>query len=196
MPPSPRETWRATAAAPHSNASGAAAARPSTRQSRPTSDRRAATSKTSIPLARQSRHDNHANAATPDSYPDCRSLPIQIAALQGRYFSSGEPSFWHFVVLAVPQRQAFVPSLFAKLGLQPVYVRPPWNEIASDDINIVSVHRLVGTSREALEAMHGGYVVHWRDRYDYALVVNADIPDREGPMAMPPQMQLVAEDGF
>src|ERR1700730_4451693 len=114
----------------------------------------------------------------------------------GRYFSSGEPSFWHFVVLAVPQRQAFVPSLFAKLGLQPVYVRPPWNEIASDDINIVSVHRLVGTSREALEAMHGGYVVPWRDRYDYALVVNADIPDREGPMAMPPQMQLVAEDGF
>jgi hypothetical protein len=37
--------------------------------------------KTSIPLARQSRHDNHANAATPDSYPDCRSFPIQIAAL-------------------------------------------------------------------------------------------------------------------
>jgi len=41
---------------------------------------RAATSKTSIPLARQSRHDDHANAATPDSYPDCR-FPIQIAAL-------------------------------------------------------------------------------------------------------------------
>ena len=43
---------------------------------------RAATSKTSIPLARRSRHDDHANAATPDSYPDCRSFPIQIAALQ------------------------------------------------------------------------------------------------------------------
>ena len=64
----------------HSNASEAAAARRPTRQSQPTPDRRAATSKTSIPLARQSRHDDHANAATPDSYPDCR-FPIQIAAL-------------------------------------------------------------------------------------------------------------------
>src|SRR3984893_8908344 len=93
MPPSSRRTSRATAAAPHSNASGTAAARPSTRQSRPTSDRRAATSKTSIPLARQSRHDNHANAATPDSYPDCRSLPIQIAALQQTGFTGAHNIF-------------------------------------------------------------------------------------------------------
>src|SRR5262249_23253233 len=38
-------------------------------------------SRTSIPLARQSYCDNDANAATSDSHPDCRSLPIQIAAL-------------------------------------------------------------------------------------------------------------------
>src|SRR6266850_5501181 len=36
----------------------------------------------SIPLARQSRYGNHANIATPDSHPDCRCFPIQIAALQ------------------------------------------------------------------------------------------------------------------
>src|SRR4029077_15713359 len=35
----------------------------------------------SIPLARHLRRDNHANAATPDSHRECRSLPIQIAAL-------------------------------------------------------------------------------------------------------------------
>jgi DNA replication protein DnaC len=60
----------------------AAAARRSTQQSRPTPDRRAATFKTSNPLARQSHHDNDANAAMPDSHPDCRSFPIQIVALQ------------------------------------------------------------------------------------------------------------------
>src|ERR1700736_3589373 len=37
--------------------------------------------KSSIPLARQSRYGNHANIATPDSHPDCRCFPIQIAAL-------------------------------------------------------------------------------------------------------------------
>jgi len=31
--------------------------------------------KSSIPLARQSRHGNHANVATPDSHPDCRVFP-------------------------------------------------------------------------------------------------------------------------
>jgi len=31
-------------------------------------------------LARQSRAEHHAAAATPDSHPDCRRLLIQIAA--------------------------------------------------------------------------------------------------------------------
>jgi hypothetical protein len=45
-------------------------------------DRRAATINTPQRcLARQSRTDNHADAATLDSYPDCRRPPIQIAAL-------------------------------------------------------------------------------------------------------------------
>jgi CubicO group peptidase (beta-lactamase class C family) len=35
-----------------------------------------------LPLARQSRSDNHAVAAVPDSHPDCRWPLIQIAALQ------------------------------------------------------------------------------------------------------------------
>jgi hypothetical protein len=39
------------------------------------------------PLARQTRRDDLANAATtPDSHPDCRCLLIQIAALQVRNF--------------------------------------------------------------------------------------------------------------
>ena len=114
----------------------------------------------------------------------------------GRYINSGEPSYWHFVVLAIPLRHAFVPSLFAKLGLQPVFVRPPWDAMAEPQINIVSIHRLVGTPPEALVAMHARYVVDWRDRYDYALLVNADIPDREGPMALPPGLELVGNEGF
>jgi hypothetical protein len=38
-------------------------------------DRRAATIQVLNPLARQSRHGNHANVATPDSHPDCRVFP-------------------------------------------------------------------------------------------------------------------------
>jgi hypothetical protein len=62
-------------------ASAAAAGRRSTRQPQPTPDRRAATFKTSLALAQQSRRGNHANAAMPDSHLDCRWLSIEIAAL-------------------------------------------------------------------------------------------------------------------
>jgi len=73
------ESYRRRAAL---NAREAAAGRPPTRQSQRTPDRRAATFKTSFALARQSRRDNYDSAAMPDSHPDCRWLPIQIAALQ------------------------------------------------------------------------------------------------------------------
>src|SRR5215472_7587605 len=42
----------------------------------------ATSNKPLAPLARQLRSGNHANTAGPDSYPDCRWLLIQIAALQ------------------------------------------------------------------------------------------------------------------
>ena len=50
----------------------------------------------------------------------------------------------------------------------------------------------------AYAAAVGGatYLRAWRERFDYALVVNADLPDDLGPFVPPPELELVADEGF
>src|SRR5260370_37659841 len=66
------------------------------------------------PLARQTRRDDHANAATPDSHPDCRCLPTQIAALQEHLVL---PESRHSCPLVVPstRRRILLVSLLTAL---------------------------------------------------------------------------------
>jgi hypothetical protein len=57
-----------------------------------TSDRRPATMKSLVStLARQIRSYNYAIAAIPDPHPDCRWLPIQIAALHLPFDNESSP---------------------------------------------------------------------------------------------------------
>src|SRR5262249_27878525 len=59
----------------------------------------------------------------------------------GRYFGA-TPSYWHYPVLAIPWRQAFVPTLFTAAGSQPVRVLPPWDQLAVPGAPIASVRVL------------------------------------------------------
>ncbi|MXP63153.1 hypothetical protein E0493_07270 [Roseomonas sp. M0104] len=125
------------------------------------------------------------------------TVPARRSAPRGRYYGGGGPMLYeHLPALAVPWRHAFVPILFASRGKQPLQVLPPWDEIAGpDNTTAVSVHRLADAEHAVLPE-NTEYVRAWRTRFDYILVLNADQPDDEGPMTMPPELELVADEGF
>ncbi len=115
----------------------------------------------------------------------------------GRYLTVGESTFRHAVTLAIPWRRAFVPTLFAIRGQQPVRVLPPWEGLATvSGGNLVSVHALAEPDAYRAVIAKTPYLAHWRDRMDYMLVIDADLPDRDGPVELPPEMELVTDQGF
>jgi hypothetical protein len=40
------------------------------------------------------------------------------------------------------------------------------------------------------------YLKAWRTRFDYVLVLNADMPDEGGPIPPMPELTLVSDEGF
>jgi hypothetical protein len=123
-------------------------------------------------------------------------VPGGIRPPRGRYVGPGNPAFWHLPALAIPQRRAFVPTLFAARGKQPVRVLPPWDEIAQQDAELVSMHLLQDPDPDFLQRHTATYVRWWRERFDYVLVLNADLPDHWGPPPTPPELEMVADEGF
>ena len=115
----------------------------------------------------------------------------------GRYTTMGEPSHRHLATLALPWQRAFVPTLFTARGKQPLEVLPPWNSIVEPDGGTPpSVNALTDPAILARFLGRAPYARAWRDRFDYALVLNADMPDDNGPFTPPPGVVLVADEGF
>jgi hypothetical protein len=119
---------------------------------------------------------------------------VRLHAPAGRYlFNLGNATFSHYPLLAVPLRQAFVPTIFALRGKQPIEIRPAWTACsAPDGGRLVSVNGL---------GRHPGpkdpaYMNRWRSCFDFILVLNADLPDAGGPFVPPPGVSLVADRGF
>ena len=120
----------------------------------------------------------------------------------GRLVAASFQSDWHYPLLAIPRRQAFVPTLFSMPGIQPIRVRPPYDAWAVPSGSPAPVHLL----REGVEGLRVAnwqldrfprdyaYLEHWRS-FDYVLVVNADRPDAIGG-DLPPELELVADEGF
>ncbi len=122
------------------------------------------------------------------------------AAPIGRYIR-GLGTYWHLPLLGVPQRQAFVPTLFATRGKQPIRVLPPWDGLAVDDGAPVSISALLEERPELYrnqwrDRQPAHHLARWRERFDYVLVLNADMPDGEGPARPVPGLDLVADEGF
>lgn len=129
-------------------------------------------------------------------------------APRGRYMFSGgdfwqgsrsSGTFWHYPTLAVPWRQAFVPTLFAMRGKQPIRVLPPWDALMVADGFPLSISGLLAEDPTRHRPWWGPYAHHlarWRERFDYVLVLNADMPDGGGPARPVPGLKLVADEGF
>lgn len=115
---------------------------------------------------------------------------------RGRHVGPGHPATWHLATLAVPRRHAFVPTLFAARGKQPLRVLPPWDDIAQQDAEIVSASLLPDPDPDLLARSSADYMQHWRTRFDYLLLLNADLPDSMGGLRELPELELVEDADF
>ncbi|HWA62707.1 MAG TPA: hypothetical protein VG939_15105 [Caulobacteraceae bacterium] len=118
----------------------------------------------------------------------------RFIAPPGRYiFSVDDPTFRHYAALATPLRRAFVPNLFSSLGKQPLQILGDWDPLVEHDgADLASVSSL----NQPPTKKSPRYLAGWRSRFDYLLVLNADLPDAHGPFRPPPGVTLVADRGF
>ena len=117
------------------------------------------------------------------------------AAPPGRFIYRNEPTYRHLPTLAISQRRAFVPTLFAQLGVHPVEVNQPWKRFAFvEGGELASVAAL---SDPSLISLNAPYVRAWRAQFDYVLVLNADYIDSYGGgEKLPSELTLVKDSGF
>ena len=112
----------------------------------------------------------------------------------GRYFHFGA-SFYHDYTLSVIQRRAFSPLIFTMAGKQPLRVRAPWNEIAvPNGGRSPTLGALVKPTPIWLAI--APYIRNWRSRFDYALMLNADMLEDVNKEPLPPGMTLIDDEGF
>lgn len=114
---------------------------------------------------------------------------------RGSVLALGLPFFWHLDSLAVPLRHAFVPTLFTAPGKQPLRVLPPWAEISVLEGVPAPIHYLRTFVPSIRESFMFGYITHWRERFDYVLVLNAQAPDADDEASVP-GLELLADHGF
>lgn len=121
-----------------------------------------------------------------------RVMPMMAAPTgtepQGRYLGDITPAFEHLPSLAVLYAHAYVPTLFAQAGKQPLSVREPFNEDNEPSGGVLGTPDDVAAGNGHAAA----YLPHWHDEFDYVLMIDADT----GAAPSPPGTCLVADRGF
>lgn len=114
---------------------------------------------------------------------------------RGRALANGLPWHWHLPSLVVPLRHAFVPTLFTAPGKQPLRVLPPWTAISVLEGGPAPVRLLWSYTPTPQLSYAMGYVADWRRRFDYVLVLDAQVPVDRNESALP-ELELVADQDF
>ena len=128
-------------------------------------------------------------------------LPVEHTGMgdtklpRGRVLALGLPFYSHLPSLAVPLRHAFVPTLFTAPGKQPLRVLSPWAEISVLEGPPAPVHYLRAFVPSPYISYMIGYMARWRERFDYILVLNAQVPDAEDEASIP-GLELLSDRGF
>ncbi|WFU06550.1 hypothetical protein QA648_22540 (plasmid) [Rhizobium sp. CB3171] len=122
-----------------------------------------------------------------------RDIPTGTAH---RHFAWNENTFRHLPTLAVPFAHSFVPTLFTAKGKQPLAVLPPWTNIAVPEGNLLSVSVLDCPDLVESFSAFTPYLIDWRRRFDFVLVVNADLPDRYSGDRVPAGLKVVSDTPF
>jgi hypothetical protein len=120
-----------------------------------------------------------------EKWSDTSKVPVGrlVAACPGAVCSAER----HFGSLAVVWRHVFIPTLFAVPGQHPLGVRQPWARKAVYSSGIPYADE-IGMANARLR---DPYLAGWRNRFDYVLVLDADL--RHTPL---PGVQLVSDTGF
>ena len=127
------------------------------------------------------------------------TYPARPAGEPAGRFVVGRPgspasSMHHLTDLAVMERHAFIPTLFSVPGQQPLRVLPPWRAISTPTSPIPDVRVLERlTDRDLAQ---DPYLEDWPERFDYVVWLGADMEDRDGPVVLPPTLELVADEGY
>lgn len=128
-------------------------------------------------------------------------LPAQHVWAEGKQKPEGHglsdvlPWYSHLQSLIVPFRHAFVPTLFASPGKQPLRVLEPWAAMASRDGYSVPIEALRSFTPTPQLMYTVGYALNWRERFDYVLILNAQLPVDEDEASLP-ELELLADRGF
>jgi hypothetical protein len=97
----------------------------------------------------------------------------------------------HLGALAVIEARAFVPTLFSVPGQNVLEVAPGWRDIAVEASSIPYPRQLGASVRG------DPYLTAWRARFDYVLVLNADLPAASDfPAEALADLEPVADHGF
>ncbi|OLP58290.1 hypothetical protein BJF93_06665 [Xaviernesmea oryzae] len=116
---------------------------------------------------------------------------LDPVAPAGRFLGRHMPIHWHYGSLAVVRQKAFIPTLFTAAGKQPLTILPPYTEISVPEGIPPTVDLLAKPVERDFP-----YMADWPHRFDYILVVNADMPNVAGPMPELANLTLVADEGF
>jgi hypothetical protein len=118
----------------------------------------------------------------PLAEPDADAPPL------GRNLADMTPTWSHLDALAVRERHAYVPTLFAEAGKQPLRVLAPFDADNEPSGGLLATPDDLRAGRSGAAA----YLPHWRSDFDYVLLLNAD----SGPAPDIPGAGLVRDAGF
>lgn len=121
------------------------------------------------------------------------NLPFMHA---NRAMAANYNTFRHLATLAVPQSKDFVPTMFTSEGQQPLAVTKAYEDIDIPQGGLVPWAFLACPKIEGVATSVAPYLKHWRQRFDYILQLNADLPGRFGEAVLPDGIQLVASTRF
>ena len=110
--------------------------------------------------------------------PSETALPDAFSPGSGRVLPNLSRLDEHLGALAVIERHAFWPLLFADPGQQPLVVRPPYDRISQPLGNAAPWNDLFADPSTGAQVAHVPYLAGWRRRFDYVLLLG---PKAAGP---------------
>ncbi|MGR6431861.1 hypothetical protein ACU5AY_13170 [Rhizobium sp. PAMB 3174] len=139
-----------------------------------------------------------------------KDIPAGSAVLQAGHVDPAGVPFWksyrhmawsydtyrHVATLAVPIAHSFVPTVFTAYGKQPLEVRRDWRDIDVPEDNLIPIFWLACKSAADYDGTYWQYLANWRQRFDYVLVLNADLPDERAGFDVPDGLDLVHHTTF
>jgi hypothetical protein len=111
---------------------------------------------------------------------DTDALYVRHADPASRHFFIKQESYWHLPALAVIERKAFWPLIFAEPTKQPIRVLSPYRELVFDNGVPPSLANLLA-AEDGNVKLSQPFLQDWQAHYDYVLVLEAgDMRDPAG----------------